>query len=161
MQYLTSSAHALAGARLRVRHCMWLVSYIYIRQITSVCVTSKVASYKYMHMWVWKLTLTYFWLYTFKIKDAVLFPKPSYNYSCTNLIPQSNISCICGKNWRKLLFLTAFCAYIRYLFVTRYNCLCFIGMFAWILLKRSAFCGNNFENNWLIKRNCQLKAQKA
>ena len=28
----------------------------------------------------------------FKIKVAVSFPKPSYNYSCLNLIPQSNIS---------------------------------------------------------------------
>ena len=34
----------------------------------------------------------------FKIKAAVSFPKPSYNYSCLNLIPQSNISCIYDCN---------------------------------------------------------------
>ena len=39
-----------------------------------------------------------------------------------------------------------------YLFVTRYNCLCFISMFAWVLLKRAAFCGNNCENVGIILR---------
>ena len=58
----------------------------------------------------------------FKIKAAVSFPKPSYNYSCINLILQSNISRIYGYNQRNLLLLTAFHAYLRYLFVTRYNC---------------------------------------
>ena len=52
------------------------------------------------------------------------------------------------------MLLIAFHAYLRYLFITRYNCLCFMSMFAWVLLKRAAFCGNNcdkygnnFENN--------------
>ena len=34
----------------------------------------------------------------FKIKAAVLFPKSSYNYSCINVIPQSNILRIYGYN---------------------------------------------------------------
>ena len=34
----------------------------------------------------------------------------------------------------------------------RYNCLCFITMFAWILLYRAAFCGNNFVDVGTILR---------
>ena len=48
-----------------------------------------------------------------------------------------------------LLLLTAFHAYLRYLFIARYNCLRFISMFAW---KRAAFCGNNCENVGIILR---------
>ena len=83
----------------------------------------------------------------FKIKAAVSFPKPSYNYSCLNLIPQSNILHIYGYNKTNPLLLTAVHDYLRYLFVTRYNCLCFISMFAWVVLKKATFCGNNCENN--------------
>ena len=53
---------------------------------------------------------------------------------------------------KDLLLLTAFHAYLRYLFVTRYHCLCFISMFAWVLLKRAAFCENNSENVGIILR---------
>ena len=42
--------------------------------------------------------------------------------------------------------ITAFHAYLRYLFVTRYNSLCFHSIIAWNLLKRAAFCVNSFEN---------------
>ena len=50
------------------------------------------------------------------------------------------------------MLLTAFHAYLRYLFVTRYNCLCFISMFTWVLLKRAAFCGNNCDIVGIILR---------
>ena len=66
----------------------------------------------------------------FKIKAAVSLPKLFYKYSCINLIPQSNISHIYGYNRRNLLLLAAFNAYLRYLFVTKYTCLCFISIFA-------------------------------
>ena len=36
--------------------------------------------------------------------------------------------------------------------MTRYSCLCFISVFAWVLLKRAAFCGNNCENVGIILR---------
>ena len=53
---------------------------------------------------------------------------------------------------KKSLVADSFYAYLRYLFVTRYNWLCFISMFAWVLLKRAAFCGNNCENVGIILR---------
>ena len=53
---------------------------------------------------------------------------------------------------KQILLLTAFHAYLRYLFITRYNCLCFISMFAWVLLKKATFCGNNCENVGIILR---------
>ena len=53
---------------------------------------------------------------------------------------------------KESLAVDSFHAYLMCLFVTRYNCLCFISMFAWILLKRAAFCGNNFENVRIMLR---------
>ena len=40
-------------------------------------------------------------------------------------------------------------ASLRYLFVTRYNYLCFISI---ICMDSIAFCGNNFKNNRKIKK---------
>ena len=77
-----------------------------------------------------------------KIKVAVLFPKPSYNSSCINLNPQSNILHIYGYNWKNLFLLTAFHA----IKVLIYNQMCFISM------DFIAFCGNNFENMGIILR---------
>ena len=36
--------------------------------------------------------------------------------------------------------------------LTRYNCLCFISIFAWVVLKKATFCGNNCENVGIILR---------
>ena len=40
---------------------------------------------------------------------------------------------------KESLAVDSFYVYLMYLFVTRYNCLCFISMFAWILFKRLLF----------------------
>ena len=50
------------------------------------------------------------------------------------------------------MLLTAFHAYLRSLFITRYNCLWFMSMFEWVLLKRDTFCGNNCDNVGIILR---------
>ena len=41
------------------------------------------------------------------------------------------------------------CLFKVLIYITRYNCLCFISMFAWVLLKRA---GNNCENVGIILR---------
>ena len=84
-------------------------------------------------------------MYVLKIKAAVSFPKPSYNYPCINLITQSNISCIYGY----IFTVDSFHAFLRYLFITRYNCSCYNCL---VLLKKAAFCGNNCENVGIILR---------
>ena len=54
----------------------------------------------------------------------------------------------------KSLAVDSFSCLFKYLFITRYNCLCFISMFAcaWVVLKRATFCGNNCENVRIILR---------
>ena len=39
---------------------------------------------------------------------------------------------------KEIFAVDSFYAYLRYLFVTGYNC---FSMLAWVLLKRAAFCG--------------------
>ena len=77
----------------------------------------------------------------FKIKAAVSFPKPSL-YKLNSTIKYFAYLYL---QLKESLVVDSFHAYLRYLFVTRYNCLCFISMFAWIILKRLLFCTRMFE----------------
>ena len=54
--------------------------------------------------------------------------------------------------WLQLKKSLAVDSFSLYLFITRYDSLCFISMFTWILLKKGCFCGNNCENVGIILR---------
>ena len=41
-----------------------------------------------------------------------------------------------------------------FLFVTKYTCLCFISIFAWILFKKAAFAGITSRIIGYFKKNC-------